>query len=412
MPRSPTVFTLPPGTTPQVPNTVISSAVWNAALDDVAQTFNTVQPLVYGGTGAATAGAAADALSPAAVNVASAATTNIGAAASPNVNITGTTTITAFDTVASGIKRWVTFTGILTLTHNGTSLILPGAANITTAAGDTALFESEGGGNWRGLAYQKASGTAVVGGAATTPKGHIFGLTLSNNGADVTNDIDIAAGEAASDASTPTLITLASSITKRLDAAWAVGTGNGGLDTGSIADTTYFVWLIQRSDTSVVDALFSASATSPTMPANYDRKRRLGAIIRTSGAIRSFVQDGNRFILNIPFLDVDLGTLGTTASTLTLASTPSGLMVFAELAVNCTNGSSSYGVIITSMDQTDATPVHGGRTTFSGLTNDFNGGVMYVRTNTSQQIRARSSVANTILDITVNGWIDSRGQNA
>lgn len=51
MPRSPSTYSLPPGTTPQQPNTVISSSMFNAFADDVAQTFNTVQPIVYGGTG-------------------------------------------------------------------------------------------------------------------------------------------------------------------------------------------------------------------------------------------------------------------------------------------------------------------------------------------------------------------------
>ncbi len=51
MPRSPSTYSLPPGTTPQQPNTVISSSMFNAFADDVAQTFNTVQPVVYGGTG-------------------------------------------------------------------------------------------------------------------------------------------------------------------------------------------------------------------------------------------------------------------------------------------------------------------------------------------------------------------------
>lgn len=58
MPRGPVVFTLPPGTTPQSPGDVIQSAVWNAAMDDVAQTFNTIQPIEYGGTNASTAGGA------------------------------------------------------------------------------------------------------------------------------------------------------------------------------------------------------------------------------------------------------------------------------------------------------------------------------------------------------------------
>lgn len=167
MPRSPTVYTLPAGTT-VAPNTTIQSSWANALTADIAQTFNTVQPIAYGGTGEATAGAAADALSPAFADVASGATTNIGAATSPNVNITGTTTITAFDSVDAGIKRFVKFAGALTLTHNATSLILPGGANITTAAGDTAIFVSEGSGNWRCLGYLKADGTAVVATIAAT----------------------------------------------------------------------------------------------------------------------------------------------------------------------------------------------------------------------------------------------------
>jgi hypothetical protein len=92
-----------------------------------------------------------------AVQVASATTTDIGAAASNTVEITGTTTITGLGTAAAGVERWVTFAGALTLTHDGTSLILPGAANITTAAGDVAHFKSEGSGNWRCYAYHRAA---------------------------------------------------------------------------------------------------------------------------------------------------------------------------------------------------------------------------------------------------------------
>lgn len=96
------------------------------------------------------------------VDVASATTCDIGAAASNYVRITGTTTITGLGTIASGARRQVLFGGILTLTHNATSLILPTGANITTAAGDCALFESEGSGNWRCVNYERASGAAVL----------------------------------------------------------------------------------------------------------------------------------------------------------------------------------------------------------------------------------------------------------
>ncbi|MCB1453270.1 MAG: hypothetical protein KDJ43_06465, partial [Rhizobiaceae bacterium] len=142
-----------------------------------------------------------------------------------------------------------------------------------------------------------ADQTSVRSAFSAALKGHVYGLTLSNNGTDANNDIDIAAGEAASTETYPVLMVLSSAITKRLDASWAVGTGNGGLDTGSKANSTwYYVWLIRRSDTGVVDVLFSTSATSPTMPTNYDQKRRLPGAIKTdgSGNIIAFIMSGRR----------------------------------------------------------------------------------------------------------------------
>jgi hypothetical protein len=119
-----------------------------------------------GGTGSSfTGGTLTSALNEAPpVTIASAATVNIGAAAANTVIVSGTTTVTAFDTIAAGAIRRVRFSGILTLTHNGTSLVLPGSANITTAAGDVATFESLGSGNWRCVDYARADGTALVSG--------------------------------------------------------------------------------------------------------------------------------------------------------------------------------------------------------------------------------------------------------
>lgn len=95
-------------------------------------------------------------------DIASATTTDIGAATGNYVKVTGTTTITGLGTVQAGTRRVVEFTGILTLTHNGTSLILPTAANITTAAGDVATFVSLGSGNWKCVGYLRASGNPIL----------------------------------------------------------------------------------------------------------------------------------------------------------------------------------------------------------------------------------------------------------
>ena len=99
-------------------------------------------------------------------DIASAATTDLGAVEGLLHDITGTTTITGFGTVRDGIWKIIKFEGALTLTHNSTSLILPGAANITTADGDIAIMFSEGSGNWRCVDYQPT---------AYTPKRPVLG---------------------------------------------------------------------------------------------------------------------------------------------------------------------------------------------------------------------------------------------
>ncbi|MCX6738778.1 MAG: hypothetical protein NT098_01840 [Candidatus Parcubacteria bacterium] len=114
------------------------------------------------------------------VNVASSSTTSIGAASSNNVNITGTSTITAFDTVNAGVTRKGRFAGSLTLTHNGTSLLLPGNANITTAINDRFEAFSLGSGNWIVTKYQKADGTAVVAGGVSNAVTATTATTLTS----------------------------------------------------------------------------------------------------------------------------------------------------------------------------------------------------------------------------------------
>lgn len=101
-------------------------------------------------------------------DIASASSIDIGAATGEFVDVTGTTTITALGTVAAGIVRTVRFTGALTLTHNATSLILPGSANITTANGDIAQFRSLGSGNWKCTNYIPQAGYPLKTGATFT----------------------------------------------------------------------------------------------------------------------------------------------------------------------------------------------------------------------------------------------------
>jgi hypothetical protein len=245
------------------------------------------------------------------------------------------------------------------------------------------------------------------------PQNAITGLALSNNGTDANNDIDIAAGRIGASTGDYNLI-LTSARTKQLDATWAVGTNQGGLDTGAKANSTwYHVWLIARVDTHVVDVLFSTSATAPTMPTNYTKKRRIGAIkTNSSGNIISFIQYNDTFMwLSPAALDVDVTNQSTTRVDYTLASVPTGFNLEVMINVLVSGGASrqvyfsntqltdvSPSLTVTPLSQVDSIGTNTG--TWSGR----------VITNTSGQISARSNGASTTLKIAVLGWIDPRGK--
>lgn len=101
--------------------------------------------------------------------IASGTTTDLGSNIAANITISGTTTITGFGSSAPiGAIKFLYFSGALTLTHNGTSLIIPGAANIVTAAGDCAIVRHESSGNWRVLSFLRGAGRPLNSAVADT----------------------------------------------------------------------------------------------------------------------------------------------------------------------------------------------------------------------------------------------------
>lgn len=80
--------------------------------------------------------------------------------------VTGTTTISGISDDWNGRVVVLKFSGALQLTHSS-ALILPSAANITTADGDCLLAVNESTGVWRVAVYQRASGAAISGLATT-----------------------------------------------------------------------------------------------------------------------------------------------------------------------------------------------------------------------------------------------------
>jgi len=91
-------------------------------------------------------------------------------------DITGTTSITSIDTVAVGTVIKLHFDAIVTLTHHATDLILPGAKDILTNAGDEAEFIEYAAGDWRCTNYSDS----------TTPAQE--DLTIKPSDQSITND--------------------------------------------------------------------------------------------------------------------------------------------------------------------------------------------------------------------------------
>ena len=77
-------------------------------------------------------------------------------------DVTGTTTITTIGTQGIGSLVTLQFDAALTFTHHATNLILPGGANITTAAGDIAVMYEYASADWRCVSYTKATGLPVI----------------------------------------------------------------------------------------------------------------------------------------------------------------------------------------------------------------------------------------------------------
>jgi hypothetical protein len=238
-----------------------------------------------------------------------------------------------------------------------------GAADTLTTRGDLLTRDASG---YSRLAigttgyYLASNGTDPYWASPIVPRLAIQGLTYANNGTDATNDIDIAVG-GAMDSTSARMMVLAAALTKRLDAVWAVGTNQGGLDTGSASDTDYYIWLINRSDTDVTDVLFSTSATSPTMPTNYNYKRPIGWCKRVSGAIVAFKTyelsgGGLHFLWASPTIDVDLATTLTTSRRTDAIKVPVGFPVHATINVGIQNSTTPTYTLVYCPDQADLAP--------------------------------------------------------
>lgn len=220
-------------------------------------------------------------------------------------------------------------TNTITIARNGSDTINGSTSVIINTALGAYLLWSDGVSKWSAQAIGAAatSGVSSIGGLVGTvglgaglaasgsnviedptySRGAIGGLTLSNDGSAPNTVLDIAAGYACSDDAS-TLMKLGSAFTKSIASNWAVGSGNGGLDTGTVgASLFYHTYLIERTDTGVVDVLLSLSPptsapvtisiASPAVItwAGHGLQIGSGLVFSTTGALPTGIAAGTRY---------------------------------------------------------------------------------------------------------------------
>lgn len=237
--------------------------------------------------------------------------------------------------------------------------------------------------------------------------GYLNGLTMSTAGASTT--MAIAAGVAVDRTGTD-FMKLAAAISKTT-AAWAVGTGNGGLDTGAIAASTWYHFhLIKRPDTGVVDVLFSLSPTAPTLPANYTLSRRIGSMSTSaSSQWNKFYQDGDTFWWDSPFADMSNVAIADTVAHIVALSVPLGIAVTA--IATCFYGNAVGVILYFSSPSTADVAASAVNFTLQGAASGVNAFTpLRILTDASRQIRYRAGGAAGNLYVNTFGWVDLRGR--
>lgn len=244
----------------------------------------------------------------------------------------------------------------------------------------------------------------------TIPRGHLAGCTLSTAGSSST--MSVAAGQAAD--STNTYLMALAAIAKTTG-AWAAGTGNGGLDTGTIANSTwYHFYVIKDVTNNLIDVVFSTSASAPSLPTGYTLYRRIGSgKTDGSGHWISFVQKGDTFLWSTQVNDVASGTITANTSKNFPLSVPTGINVLARFNGACQPGAVQAVVFYSPLSATINTPGSGQENLYAVVGSSGNGGAgqYAIITDTSGNISATSGSAVNPLYIWTVGWDDRRGKD-
>lgn len=253
--------------------------------------------------------------------------------------------------------------------------------------------------------------------ATTTTQGVAFlsnPITISNNATDANNDIDFSAGNGVLDDGSGQVL-LTTTLVKRLDASWVAGTNQGGLFSGTKANSTkYYEFAITNG--TINDAGFDISPTGANIPAGYKGSCR--GMIKTdgSGNILPFKQTKNKTLLTSPITEYS-GTVGATYTNLTSSNVPLKSEVEAIVNLYLTvptselNGRAIKFKDLISLQEKQVIATSPTNTaTFPTVMPD-----VLIGLNSSGQFQYKSTDLTTNIDtltagtfkIVLNGWIDN-----
>jgi hypothetical protein len=184
-----------------------------------------------------------------------------------------------------------------------------GIDDLGTAAVLNIVDEDNMASNSNSLLPTQQSVKAYVDSNASKPQ---YGFNVVMNASDPTNDIDFSAGGGWLSENNLVVFPAGLAMTKRLDASWSAGNNQGGLFSGSKANSTrYYLFAIYDPVNNIVDFGFDTSVTAANRPVAYTEWVWLGMVRTTAGgAIYEFYQEGDEFT----YVTVDPESLGGTAN--------------------------------------------------------------------------------------------------
>ena len=253
--------------------------------------------------------------------------------------------------------------------------------------------------------------------ATTTTQGISYlsdPITISNNALDANNDIDFSAGNAPLDDKSGQVL-LSTTLVKRLDASWVAGTNQGGLFSGTKANSTkYYEFAITNG--TINDAGFDISPTGANIPSGYKGSYRGMIKTDSSGNILPFKQTKNKTLLTSPITEYS-GTVGATYTNLTSTNVP--LKSEIEAIVNLyldvpTSENNGRAIIFKDLISNQQKQVIVSKPTSTIVLFSVIPDVL-IGLNSSGQFQYKSTDASTGLDasttgtfqIKLNGWMDN-----